>query len=244
MMDTRVRRTGVAACLAVGGALLLLAGCASRPCPHAAAASAATAQTHFATPRALVTALIAACRADDTAALVAIVGADNAALVRSGDAAADRAQCQRFVTAAAAMTRLDPAGPDRLVLVVGSDDYPVPVPLVRDAQGWRLDTDAGAAEILRRSVGANELRAIQTSRAFAAGASLPARASGYAYRALGGPGAALVAAPLEYRRSGVMTFVVAQDGRVYEKDLGADTTTLAARLSGAAPDASWKPVTN
>jgi hypothetical protein len=222
--------------------VLLLGGCASKPCPQAAAAAAQAAQTHFATPRDLVTALVSACRANDTAALVAIVGQDNAALVQSGNAATDQAQCRRFVTAADAMTRLDPAGPDRLVLVIGNDDYPLPVPLVKDAQGWRLDTSAGAKEILARTVGANELRAIATCRAAAKGAALPATASGYAYRALGGPGATLVAAPLEYRRGGVMTFVVAKNGTLYEKDLGAETTSLAAALTGAAPDATWRVV--
>ena len=74
-------------------------------------------------------------------------------------------------------------------------------------------------------------------------AALPASASGYAYRTLRGPGATLVAVPLQYRRTGVMTFVVAQ-GTVYEKDLGADTSALAASLTGAAPDASWRVVAN
>jgi hypothetical protein len=215
-----------------------LTGCASRtPAP-------ASAQKHFATPRALVEALVQGCREPNAAALVEIVGPANAALVQSGDAAVDRERCQRFVAAADTMTRLDPAGPDRLVLVVGSDDYPLPVPLVKSAQGWRLDTDAGAAEILRRTVGANELRAIATCRAAAHGALLPPSGSGYTYRALGGPAATVVAAPIDYRRSGVMTFVVGRDGTVYEKDLGAETTQLAAALTGAAPDSSWRPVSD
>lgn len=227
--------TGIAALLATA---LLATGCATRTPP---AAPPVSGPQHFATPRALVEALVAACRAGDTAALVAIVGRADAGLVRGADAVADRARCQRFVAAADTMTRLDPAGPDRLVLVVGSDDYPLPVPLVRDAQGWHLDGAAGAAELARRTVGANELRAIQTCRAFAAGAMLPANAAGYAYRVLPGPGARLVAAPLDYRHSGVMTFLVAADGTVYERDLGPDTARLAAALGGAAPDASWRP---
>jgi hypothetical protein len=201
-------------------------------------------QTHFATPQALVKELVDACRIGNGAALVAMVGENNAALVRSGDAAADRAQCRRFVAAADQQTRLEPVGPDRQVLVVGSDNHQMPVPLVKDEQGWRLDTSAGAAEILRRTVGANELRAIATCRAAAKGASLPATASGYSYRTLGGPGATLVAAPLEYRHTGVMTFVVGKNGAVYEKDLGADTVALAASLTGAAPDGSWRVVAN
>ena len=42
---------------------------------------------------------------------------------------------------------------------------------------------------------------------------------------------ALIAYPTEYRSSGVMTFVVAQDGVVYEKDLGANTTELAGAMA-------------
>ena len=218
---------------------LLLCGCATKAPP----ASSATVQTHFATPRALVEALVTACRSGDTAALVAAVGSANKALVESGNAATDRAQCQRFVVAADTMTRLDPAGPDRLVLVVGGYDYPMPVPLVKDAQGWRLDTAAGAAEITRRAIGMNELRAIAVCRTAAPGT--PASADGYTFRALSGPGATLVAAPIEYRRTGVMTFLVGGDGAVYQQDLGADTTRIAsAMMTGAAPDASWTVVTD
>jgi len=221
--------------------LLACAGCgAKQPCPKEAATAAE--QTHFATPRALVEALLTACRSGDTAVLVAAVGKANAPLVQSGDAATDRAQCQRFISAAEAMTRLDPAGQDRVVLVIGTDEYPMPVPIVKDAQGWHLDTAAGAQEILARTVGSNELRAIATCRAAARGASLPASAGGYSYRALGGPAASFVAAPLEYRRSGVMTFLVAKNGTVYEKDLGADSAQLAAAIKGDAPDSTWSVV--
>jgi hypothetical protein len=222
--------------------LLLVAGIALSGCAmHKATAPAANRQTHFATPRALVEALINDCRTHDTAALIAAVGAENRALVDSGDAAADRARCERFVAAAATMTRLDPAGADRLILVVGSTDYPLPVPLVKDADGWRLDTAAGAAEILRRVVGENELHAIAVCRAAARGQAAPATAGGYAFRPLSGSGAALVAYPVQYRRSGVYSFLVASNGTVYEKDLGTDSAQVAASLTGA-PDASWAPV--
>ncbi|MEO8602240.1 MAG: DUF2950 family protein [bacterium] len=223
--------------------LATLAACAAKS-PTVAAPTTPQGQTHFATPRALVEALINACRSGDTATLVAAVGQANAALVQSGDVAADRAQCERFVASTALMTRLDPAGPDRVVLITGTDEYPMPVPLVKDAQGWHLDTAAGVIEILHRIVGNNELRAIATCRAAARGAALPASASGYAYRALGGPAATLVASPLEYRRSGVMTFLVAKNGTVYEKDLGADTVQLAAAIKGSKPDATWSVVAN
>jgi hypothetical protein len=52
-------------------------------------------------------------------------------------------------------------------------------------------------------------------------------------------GFAFVAYPSEYRNSGVMTFIVDQSGVVYEKDLGADTKTLAAAMTEYNPDDSW-----
>ena len=55
-------------------------------------------------------------------------------------------------------------------------------------------------------------------------------------------GFALVAYPTDYGRSGIMTFIVSKDGRVYEKDLGAKTATIAAAMKAYDPDATWKLV--
>ena len=52
-------------------------------------------------------------------------------------------------------------------------------------------------------------------------------------------GFALLAYPAKYAFSGVMTFVVSQDGVVYQKDLGEDTATQALRLAEFDPDKSW-----
>ena len=54
-------------------------------------------------------------------------------------------------------------------------------------------------------------------------------------------GFALVAWPAEYRVSGIMTFVVNQNGIVFEKDLGAATAEIASSMKEYDPDASWKP---
>jgi hypothetical protein len=56
-----------------------------------------------------------------------------------------------------------------------------------------------------------------------------------------GRGFAFIAYPAEYRNSGVMTFIVNQDGIVYEKDLGPDTEKLGAEMSQYNPDKSWRP---
>ena len=53
-------------------------------------------------------------------------------------------------------------------------------------------------------------------------------------------GFAIVAYPVEYRASGVMTFIVGQEGKVYQKDLGPETETLAKSMTAFDPDPSWK----
>ena len=51
---------------------------------------------------------------------------------------------------------------------------------------------------------------------------------------------ALIAYPAKYRSSGVMTFIVSEDGVVYEKDLGANTSTIASSLKARKLDSSWR----
>ena len=57
-------------------------------------------------------------------------------------------------------------------------------------------------------------------------------------------GFALVAYPAEYDNSGVMTFIVNQDGTVYEKDLGPNTNGIASGMTAFNPDSSWRKVVN
>ena len=111
---------------------------------------------------------------------------------------------------------------------------PFPIPLVRDASGWRFDTEQGAEEVLRRRVGADELDAIDVCRAYATTRQPPPCAwRGYNFRAAQGKDA-LVAYPVAYGSSGIMTFVAARDGRVYEKDLGDKTRKIAEAIRATA----------
>ena len=57
-------------------------------------------------------------------------------------------------------------------------------------------------------------------------------------------GFALVAWPVHYGASGVMTFVVNQDGAAYQKDLGPDTATAVEKLVRYDPDTTWAPVSS
>ncbi|PYQ66126.1 MAG: hypothetical protein DMF53_04050 [Acidobacteria bacterium] len=51
---------------------------------------------------------------------------------------------------------------DRLILAVGNDPWPLPIPLVKAGSGWAFDTAAGIEEVINRRIGRNELSAIQT----------------------------------------------------------------------------------
>ena len=222
--------------------LLLFSGCARHRTPAAATGAAATEQ-RFPDPMAAVDALLAACRTDDEPALLAIFGANARAMVSTGDAEQDRERCARLVGAAKQMTRLDPKGADTLELVVGYDDFPFPIPLVRDGTGWRFDTEQGAQEILRRRVGADELEAITVCRVSARTRQPPpASRRGYNFRAAQGTDA-LVAYPIAYGSTGIMTFVGVGD-RVYEKDLGTKTAQAAEALKSYPPDGTWTLVTD
>jgi len=55
-------------------------------------------------------------------------------------------------------------------------------------------------------------------------------------------GFALVAYPAEYGNSGIVTFIVNQDGVVYEKDLGKDTEKIATAMKKFDPEKTWKKV--
>jgi hypothetical protein len=145
-------------------AVLVVAGCASHG-PSAKSGSGAPEQ-RFSSPKAAVDAMLAACRDGDEARLLAIFGEQAKPIVSTGDPSSDRERCQKFVDAAKQMTRVDPKGPDAAQLVVGSDDWPFPIPLVKDGDGWRFDTAEGLREIRRRRIGADELEASKACRTY------------------------------------------------------------------------------
>ena len=127
---------------------------------------AAAPRTHFASPETAIAVLVQAVRASDTAMLLAVLGPEARTLVSSGDDVADRQSRERFVRAYDEGHRLTPAGPGKLVLTVGKDEWPMPIPLVQDAGGWWFDTSEGREEILNRRIGRNELSAVQVCLAY------------------------------------------------------------------------------
>jgi Protein of unknown function (DUF2950) len=130
-----------------------------------APASAATAHRRFATAEEAAGALVAALRSGDQKALLAILGDEGRNLVSSGDPVADWQRRDRFVAEYDAQHKLE-AGGGKIVLVVGRNDFPFPIPIVPDGPWWRFDTAAGKEEILNRRLGRNELNAIQVALAY------------------------------------------------------------------------------
>jgi Protein of unknown function (DUF2950) len=141
-------------------------------CVVAMAASIAAAdtptgrQTHFPSPQSAVDALVAANRDNNEPALLAIFGADGARLIHSGDPVEDRRGRAGFVAAFDAGHKIELDGDDKATLSVGAQEWPLPIPLIRETTGWRFDTDAGKEEILNRRIGRNELKVIEICRAY------------------------------------------------------------------------------
>jgi Protein of unknown function (DUF2950) len=133
-----------------------------------ASAAAIIPQKHFSTPDAAVDALIVANRDDDKPALLAILGVDGSKLIRSGDRVEDSRGRARLVTAFEEAHKIELEGQDKAVLVVGKEEWPLPIPLIHDPAGWRFDTKAGEEEILNRRIGHNELKVIEVCRGYVA----------------------------------------------------------------------------
>jgi len=131
-----------------------------------ALASAANAQQSFKTPEEAVDALVSAAKAHDRKGVLTVLGAGAADIVSSGDEVADRSDRDRVLEAYDAKHQLVMEGADKAVLVLGNQDWPFPIPLVRKDGTWRFDTAAGREEILFRRVGRNELAAIQAILAY------------------------------------------------------------------------------
>ena len=130
-----------------------------------ATAAKATAQKAYATPEELFQALVDAAKVNDSRALSALLGPKGDALVHSGDAVADKQRGEKFAADYAAKHSVTKDGDAKATLIVGSDDWPMPIPAVKGAKGWTLDTTAGGREILARRIGQNELDAIEVVRA-------------------------------------------------------------------------------
>jgi hypothetical protein len=275
-------------------------------------------QKGFTSPEEAVKALVEAVKGDNTKELMAIFGPVSKELIFSGDTVADKTGMGRFTKAYEEKHKIVNEGGRKAILVVGKNEWPLPIPLVKEGEQWFFNTQVGKEEILNRRIGKNELNAIKVCLAYVDAqreytlkdrdgdkvreyaqrfvstpgkhdglywqakegevpspmGPLAAKAAdegytrinlapyhGYYYKILkaqgehapGGAysyvvngkmfgGFALVACPAEYGNSGVMTFVVNQDGVVYQKDLGKGTEKIVGAITKYDPDQTWQKV--
>jgi hypothetical protein len=168
-------------------------------CTFATAAPAPSTppQGTFATPQEAAAALVAAADKFDVPALLGILGPDGKDLVTSSDAVQDKNQASAFAAEAHRKQEItvDPKNPSRATLVIGEEDWPFPVPIVKVKGKWLFNSKEGREEILFRRIGQNELDAIQVCRGFVDAQeeySLLARGvtgvSQYAQRIISSPG--------------------------------------------------------
>jgi Protein of unknown function (DUF2950) len=120
----------------------------------------------FATPEEATDALIAAAKAGNLEALVGIFGPEGKELAASSDPTTARMNREVFTVAARERKQLVEDSPTRRTLVIGNEDWPFPVPIVKEGDRWRFDTAAGKEEVIARRIGRNELSAIAISRAY------------------------------------------------------------------------------
>ena len=275
------------------------------------------AQRVFASPDEAVKALLAAAADKDKAVLREIFGPEFDELI-TGDKVQDANNAQRFATVLAQGCQPVKEGEDKIILEIGTNNFPMAIPLVKADGQWHFDTAAGKEEIINRHIGKDELHAIGVCRAYVAAQrqyttanpdasggtkyaqkfkSTPgkkdglywpaadnespspfgplvaeAHAEGFGNHKGRGPhpfhgyyfriltrqgkaapsgkmdymsrgeltgGFALVAYPERWDQSGIMTFIVNQDGKIFQRNLGAKTARIARAMKEYNPDSGW-----
>lgn len=132
------------------------------------AAPAPAPQKAFDTPELAAESLIQAATSFDAPALKEILGPGSDEIIASEDPVMDKERALAFAAKAKEKQAIevDPKNPNRAILSVGEDAFPLPIPIVKKKDKWSFDTQAGAKEILIRRIGANELDAIAISHGF------------------------------------------------------------------------------
>jgi hypothetical protein len=207
-------------------------------------------------------ALVSALQAHDERTVRLILGAGTE--IAGADAKVEEdLQRQHFVQKYQEMHRWARESDEIKILYIGAENWSFPVPLVSSNGVWRFDSKAGADEIRFRRIGENELMAIGLCDTLVQAksspgtdtevddlvktlfpvksASKPIPFHGYHFRMLSKSDGSFtaIAYPAMYRSSGVMTFMVTQDGSVWEKDLGPSTADIADAIQSYQPDATW-----
>jgi hypothetical protein len=127
-----------------------------------------SAQKQFDTPKQAADALVQVAANFDVAAAKEILGPDGEDIVASEDPVQDKNRATEFAAKAKEKmsVQTDKKNPNQATVLVGNDDFPLPIPLVKKNGKWSFDTKVGREEILNRRVGANELNAIEICRGF------------------------------------------------------------------------------
>jgi hypothetical protein len=139
-----------------------------RASPQTKAAAAQPQEKTFDTPQQAADAMILAVKNDDVAALLEIFGPDGKDFVDTKDSVQDKNSRATFAAMAAEKMHVDtdPHNPNRAILSVGNEDWPTPVPIVKQGGKWHFDSKAGRTEIIDRRIGDNELTAITICRGY------------------------------------------------------------------------------
>ena len=294
--------------------LPLMLAAQTQPAPQAATQGPKA----FDTPQQAAEAVIKAAGDYDVPQLMAIFGPDGKDFVSGGDPVQDKNKAVAFGKEAQTKNSIatDPSKPNLATIVVGDEEWPFPVPLIKKSGKWYFDAKAGRQNILYRRIGANELDAITVCRGYVEAQqeyaltihddsgvnqyaqkifSTPGKQDGlywknpdgisggpigeavakaleegystgkdgfhgYYFKILKGQGPAaplgklnyviegimiggfaLAAVPTEYRVTGAKTFIVSNDGIVYQKDLGPDSLKIVKEMELYNPDKTWQP---
>jgi hypothetical protein len=150
-----IRKSGLLAFLMLGVISCNLSAAVGRRSPE---------QQSFKSPWQATHALFEAAKADDQEKLLALFGPEGKTLVVSGDPEQDKDGRQLFVDKYQQVHRLVKEPDGTVVLYIGTENWPFPIPLVQQDGAWYFDTDAGKQEILLRRIGKNELSTIQACK--------------------------------------------------------------------------------
>jgi hypothetical protein len=144
----------------------MAATCAAAAIAQALLMPPAHAQQAFSTPEDAAAALVAAVKTGSSRAMIKVLGRDAGEIIASGDDVADAETRASFLSAYETTHSIRSEENKKATLILGADDFPFPIPLVNDRNGWEFDAAAGRLEILYRRIGRNEADAIQTALAF------------------------------------------------------------------------------
>jgi len=284
---------------------------------------AAVLQKVFSSPEEALKALVEAAKTGDRAALDQLFG-PAAKSLHSSDEVQAATEFKEFTNHVVEKTSLVKENDSKVIIYLGNENWPFPIPLVKKNDQWFFDTEAGKEEILNRRIGEDELTAILVCRTYVKAQreyalkdwngdgilayaqklrSDPGKKNGLFWRHAPGEAASplgelvaqariegykkskslfkeqptpfhgyyfkiltkqgehapggkydyiingnmvggfgLVAFPSMWGESGVMTFLVNQQGKVFQKNMGQDTLKIAQEMQSYDPDETWTPI--